>query len=622
VDGFTAEVVAELGLAGIRPILLKGPALATWLYGRAPRNYADADLLIAPDEQAEAMRILERLGFERVAEEKVAPQEGPPHAWPWARARDGAEVDLHHTLFGVGVGPEVVWDELAGKTEPLTVAGAEVEAPTAPVRALVVALHAAQHGPGGDKHIEDLARALDRADWETWAEAAALAARLDASHTFATGLRLVRPGERLADRLGLVDASLVESSARAPLVIGLDRLAHTRGIAAKLRLVGRELVPRRDYMRWRFRIARRGVAGLAAAYLWRPLWLLRHAAPSVRAWRAARRRERDRARLVGPAASARPPSERRYSAFGLRLASFPLPGLREEARSEPPDVTLHLAGRDEVEEAWTGDRESPATWETVLDGRPFRLESGRGGDYRFSYGEAALFHLSADGGTLLCAPLGDEDAAWQRVLLDTVLTSTSLAHGFEALHAGAVELHGGAVAVMSATGGGKTTLIAELVRRGAPLLADDVVALTHDASGAVAYPSPPVMNLALDGPGPDPGELGAEVLATIGDEAWIALPGASRAPRPLTAVFSLERRPGSGAAVEREHPTAVDLLASSLSVGRAPDRMRDQFTLFADVADRVPFYRLTADPAAEPALLADLVERALDARDREAVAAR
>ena len=73
------------------------------------------------------------------------------------------------------------------------------------------------------------------------------------------------------------------------MAAGFEALAATPGLFAKLRLVAHEMVPTRAFMRWWSPLARRGPLGLAAAYLWRPIWFVGHAPAGLRAWRRARR---------------------------------------------------------------------------------------------------------------------------------------------------------------------------------------------------------------------------------------------------------------------------------------------------------------------------------------------
>ena len=83
-------------------------------------------------------------------------------------------------------------------------------------------------------------------------------------------------------------------------------------------------------------------------------------------------------------------------------------------------------------------------------------------------GTARIFHLSTDGRVLRCAPTDRDDPIWQRVLLDTVLWTVSLLRGYEQLHASAVRTADGVIAFTAGSGGGKTSLAAEFLRRGRP----------------------------------------------------------------------------------------------------------------------------------------------------------
>ena len=59
------EITQLFEQRGIRPLLLKGPAFAQWLYDEPrERTYGDLDLLVDPDQFDEAVRVLVELDFE------------------------------------------------------------------------------------------------------------------------------------------------------------------------------------------------------------------------------------------------------------------------------------------------------------------------------------------------------------------------------------------------------------------------------------------------------------------------------------------------------------------------------------------------------------------------------
>lgn len=295
-------------------------------------------------------------------------------------------------------------------------------------------------------------------------------------------------------------------------------------------------------------------------------------------------------------------------AFGLTLSpEFPLPGLRSSNSSEP-GLSIRLAEPGELAAA-TGAGPGQLLWSTVMDdAQNVRLERTTAGGHRLQYGARAEFLLRAEGDAILCAPADPADAAWKRFLLDTVLTTTSLLHGFEALHASTVVMDGNVVAFLASTGGGKTSLAYELVRRGAPLFADDVLALERGSSGVVAHPGPALMNLpATAGPTDEVGRR----LAVFGDEVWLELTGDSLGDAAPGAVFLLHRHAECGEPLLAEQAGSLGLMPHALGLDGSHDRLRKRFELFADLADQVPIYRLEAHPSVGPGALADLVEAAV-----------
>jgi putative nucleotidyltransferase-like protein len=299
-DRTTTEVTAALRARGVRTLVLKGPALATWLYeDPSTRPYSDVDILVSPADLADARAALRQLGFtisrngltsgEILLLMQLDRFEHPDE--PWLREPYDV-VDLHRTLMGARAPEAEVWAALTERTQRLEVAGALVEIPGEPARALIVAIHVAKHG-ADSRPVEDLRRALDRLPASVWEEASRIAARLDAVQAFSAGLRLLPEGAAMASRLDLPAAIDVETAllvcAAPHTAWGFERLARTPGIWAKLALVGRGLVPSVLYMRYSYPLARRSRAGLAVTYVQRPFVLAAHAGRGYAAWRRARK---------------------------------------------------------------------------------------------------------------------------------------------------------------------------------------------------------------------------------------------------------------------------------------------------------------------------------------------
>lgn len=307
-----------------------------------------------------------------------------------------------------------------------------------------------------------------------------------------------------------------------------------------------------------------------------------------------------------------------HRAFGLTIAAdFTLPGM-VPADHGPSDVRIHLVTRQDVEEAWSA-REPATAWRSLFgDGQVFSGQRAADGSWRLAYGQDAVFFISADAGTVLCGPEDRRDAAWQRVLLDAVLMVASVAAGFEVLHAGAVETSAGVVAIAAESGGGKSSVIAELVRRGRPLFCDDILVLDRGPDGVRSHPGPPVMNVPVAPEHFPVAEIGA-LLATFGGEAWVAVRHVARRPCPLAAVCLLERGPDSTTQVQRLDASPLHLRPHVRPLRVPAQRDRKRFELLADLAETVPVHRVCAGPEVTPPGVADMVEDVVGRRpDRAA----
>ncbi len=292
-DRFAGRLCASLDEATVPCILLKGPALAGWLYAESEaRSYEDVDVLVPTERVVDAEAILEQHGLRPVLFGAAA-SEIVDHAKVW-RSETGPEVvDLHHTLAGVGAGPTRCWEVLSRHVAVGEVGGERVQILDEPARTMLSALHAGAHGARVAGPLEDLRRTLARVDDGGWREAWALAASLEAQPAMLSGLRLVDGGRRTAERLGFDVEIGADQRLRAGspphLAPGLAALARRRGLPAKAALVGREVVPTAAFQREWSPLARSGIPGLALSYLWRPVWLALHLPRALHAWVRASR---------------------------------------------------------------------------------------------------------------------------------------------------------------------------------------------------------------------------------------------------------------------------------------------------------------------------------------------
>jgi hypothetical protein len=310
------------------------------------------------------------------------------------------------------------------------------------------------------------------------------------------------------------------------------------------------------------------------------------------------------------------------AAFGLGLLTeLTPPGAWSRRALVEPLLELHAASPRALAACWSGAQ--ALGWQGTIDGAPFTVERGHAGDHRFVHGAPpdadgtpatstrAVHHLSADARVLACAPTDADNPVWWRELLDSTLFSVALLRGYEALHAGAVATPSGAFAIAAASGGGKSTLLSELLARGAALLADDVLVLEACEGGALAplaHPAPPLMTMASDRlqrlrraltPAP-------ETIAVLSDESWAALPVHAE-PLPLAGVVTLNRAPGLATKLHRDEQPLAALLGSLLRFPRTRERERARFEMAGAIAANVPVWQLDADPSVSPDRLAELL---------------
>jgi hypothetical protein len=300
----------------------------------------------------------------------------------------------------------------------------------------------------------------------------------------------------------------------------------------------------------------------------------------------------------------------RYSGFGLSIESdFPLLPVRVGAAGAPGrSISIR---RSSLEDAAGSLSASPELiWQTSFDGLDYRMEQGSAGDYRFEWTGRAVFHLTPNARELTCGFRDRDDMGATRLLLDTVLWSVSLICGYELLHASTISYGDESIAFVAGTGGGKTSLAAALLRRGAELLSDDVLAMSYDNGHVLVHPAPPVMNLPLGQSGADPHDLG-QTLAILADEAWINVEAVATTPRRLTAVCVLDRQ-DSGSPRLGPHPAGVlALLPHAFGFPGSRARLGRQFEILSDLVADTPVLSLSAAASCTPSQLADLVQREL-----------
>ena len=151
--------------------------------------------------QTRAEEILHSRGFaDETGLGRCRPDDQTVWSTAWTRLSDGANVDLHQTIVGVRGDSDTVWRLLSDQIESVEVARSRVDGLDATATALVVGLHAAQHGVGFMHPLNDLSLALEKFPEPIWDQATRLAEQLEAAEAWQPACVFSRPEFNL--RLG------------------------------------------------------------------------------------------------------------------------------------------------------------------------------------------------------------------------------------------------------------------------------------------------------------------------------------------------------------------------------------------------------------------------------------
>jgi hypothetical protein len=303
----------------------------------------------------------------------------------------------------------------------------------------------------------------------------------------------------------------------------------------------------------------------------------------------------------------------RTTVFGLDVHSDAALPFLDGATAAATGRELNVAVAEDGQVSW------PSSARLISDERNrdgsvnFQIEDGGEAGYRIAgplYGASAI---AADGSRLQGSPGEGGMAAWQRLLIAQALPFAAVMHGLEVLHASAVATAAGAVALSGPSGSGKTSLALAMERRGATLLADDVLAVEYAGEELLAHPGAPVTGIEvgeaerLSGAGFDLGE----VLAVDRRER-VARAHLGATPRPLRAFFFLQRVPEVAEPRFERAPDPQLLLASTFNLVLAsPERLAGLLEVCAILARR-RVERLVFGPGVGPAALAVAIEARLE----------
>jgi hypothetical protein len=300
-EAAAVDIFAALDRRMIDALILKGAGLARLLYTpEEHRRYVDIDLLVSPLERVGAEEVLAGLGYRNATEQLgIDDIGGVVHADTWLGTPRGAAyqivVELHRWLPGARVEPAAAWNALWRRRTSIELGERPIPVPARDAQALQLATHAAQHGPQYSKGLRELTLAIDRWPVGVWQRAGELAVEIDATATFAAGLRLVPAGMELVAMLTLpadvaLEWEIRHRDERPRGAFHLEAFRAAQSPAERLAVVRRALAPDRRWIvneyRWVDDRAVRLVAAYALHILRAPLWLAKAWWFSLRARRA------------------------------------------------------------------------------------------------------------------------------------------------------------------------------------------------------------------------------------------------------------------------------------------------------------------------------------------------
>jgi hypothetical protein len=236
------------------------------------------------------------------------------------------------------------------------------------------------------------------------------------------------------------------------------------------------------------------------------------------------------------------------------------------------------------------------------------IERLPGVGYRLYARHFGLALVADDGTRVLCAPPQDEPWSWQRFLVGRILPWTAVLLGREVFHAGAVAIGGRAFGLIGASGAGKSSLVAHLLLGGAGFVTDDVLALEQRDGVVRAHPGAAILCMRHAERDAIRSAAFARLGRTLGDSGklYVAVER-EPAPLPLGGLFFLARggeQPGPALRPLARADFRLLLASTFNETIQSPERLRRQFELCAELAERVPMWRVAVQPGVSAAALA------------------
>jgi len=273
-----------------------------------------------------------------------------------------------------------------------------------------------------------------------------------------------------------------------------------------------------------------------------------------------------------------------YRAYGLNIASERALPLRPAPPGAKPDLTIDYAGPAPAERPSGPDRRDLSVTDA---GWTLRYDNREGGWMAFDYSSAGR-RLQLSGSV--------DWEAFEGPLSGVVWGLLLRLGGATLLHGAGVGFGDRAIAILGASGHGKSTLAGALIALGAAPLTEDLLLLRLEPDGVRVEPGAPSLHLLDDAYRHLAPHLPAEPARASGDGKVRLMPGGDAAPARLRAIYVLDP-PGSGAGTSLERlsgPSAVGALAEHLYGSRWIRPAGDEDLAFcARLSREVPIFALS-----------------------------
>jgi hypothetical protein len=300
------------------------------------------------------------------------------------------------------------------------------------------------------------------------------------------------------------------------------------------------------------------------------------------------------------------------SAVGLRFTGDDLPGLNDYVTEDLPEVEVERTGPADIDARWATAQSPELIFERPFrDGRRFlRVERDPELGYLVSAVEHGTHLIPPNGAR--CASALPDGRPWRalKLLASQTLPLLATLRGREVLHAAGVVIGERLIAIVAASGTGKSATTCNVIAQGGRFFADDVLALEVAGGTVRAHPGTRVLNVfAHDLEAiPDPGRARLGERLGLSDKVHF-IPAGFPGALPLSGLLFLHRGPDVPATglVQVSNASSQLLGNAFLPYLDSSARLAGQLEVMSALAQTVPLAQLDIAAGDAPPALAEIV---------------